>query len=300
MIKKIIKNILTKTPFFQKFFIFYFDYWSKSCYPAGHFYSPIVNMEDVEQEEWMNPQQPEAIELNDRSQIDLLNKLSFYLKDVNIVKEPEKGRRYYSNNSYFKFTDAIILKGMIGVFRSEKIIEVGSGFSSAVMLDMLDEHPELNTQLCFIEPHPDRLNSLISNQDRQKTKIYNDNVQKIPLTIFEALNQNDMLFIDSSHVSKTGSDLNYLIFKILPRLKKGVIIHFHDVFYPFEYPLEWVKAGRNWNEDYLIKSFLMYNSIFEILFFNDYMHYFHANLMKEKLPFIEYCTGGSLWMQKIK
>ncbi len=106
-----------------------------------------------------------------------------------------------------------------------------------------------------------------------------------------------MLFIDSSHVSKTGSDLNFVLFDILPVLKSDVLIHFHDIFYPFEYPEEWVYEGRSWNEIYLIKAFLMCNSEFEILFFSHYLH-IHLPGSFESMPLCYHNPGGNLWIQK--
>ena len=94
-------------------------------------------------------------------------------------------------------------------------------------------------------------------------------VQNVKLIEFEKLEPNDLLFIDSSHISKIGSDLNYLLFEVLPSLKPGVIIHFHDILYPFEYPYEWIEKGIYWNEAYLLKAFLMHNKNYEILLFND-------------------------------
>ena len=115
--------------------------------------------------------------------------------------------------------------------------------------------------------------------------------------LFDELAENDILFIDSTHVSKTGSDVNYILFEILPRLKPGVFIHFHDVFYPFEYPREWVFGGFNWNENYLLHAFLMYNETFEIKIFADYLHVHHKEIFKE-MPLCYKNTGGNLWLQK--
>jgi len=87
---------------------------------------------------------------------------------------------------------------------------------------------------CLIEPYPERLESLLKNND--SVTIHKNRLQEIPIEIFEGLNKNDILFIDSTHVSKFNSDVNYVFHKILPVLASGVHIHFHDVFYPFEYP----------------------------------------------------------------
>ncbi len=91
--------------------------------------------------------------------------------------------------------------------------------------------------------------------------------------------------------------MNYILFEILPRLKSGVLIHFHDIFYPFEYPRDWVFMGRNWNENYFLKAFLMYNNQFEIKLFSHYLHQHHSTVFKE-MPLVYRNGGGNLWIEK--
>jgi hypothetical protein len=112
------------------------------------------------------------------------------------------------------------------------------------------------------------------------------------------LEANDILFIDSSHVSKAGSDVNHLFFTVLPRLKPGVLVHVHDVFYPFEYPLGWLRQGRAWNELYLLRAFLQYNTAFEMLFFNSFLWKHHKEQLAAKLPRMATNPGGSIWLRK--
>ncbi len=122
---------------------------------------------------------------------------------------------------------------------------------------------------------------------------------QIEISFFEQLHENDILFIDSTHVAKTGSDVNYLIFEILPSLNKGVLIHFHDVFYPFEYPKEWVLSGRSWNEDYMLRSFLIYNDNFKIVLFPHFIHQQYGEYLAN-MPNCYKNSGGSFWIQKVK
>lgn len=125
-------------------------------------------------------------------------------------------------------------------------------------------------------------------------------MEHLPLDFFSNLAANDILFIDSSHVGKIGSDVLYELFEILPRLQEGVIIHFHDVFYPFEYPREWVESFHwAWNETYFLHAFLQYNQTFKILFFNDYLAKLFPNLLEKATPLALKNTGGSLWMRKV-
>jgi hypothetical protein len=108
------------------------------------------------------------------------------------------------------------------------------------------------------------------------------------------------LFIDSSHVAKTASDVNFEIFELLPRLKPSVIVHFHDIFYPFEYPHGWIfDIRRSWNEIYFLRAFLMYNSAFEILFFNDYFACKFPHLTEHGPSHFRQNPGGGLWLRKL-
>jgi hypothetical protein len=186
---------------------------------------------------------------------------------------------------------------MINYFKPTRIIEIGSGFSSAVMLDTNQLFFNNQIDLTFIDPYPERLYSLMIEYDKKQTTVIETDVQLIPVDVFRKLKAGDILFVDSTHVTKTGSDVNYILFEILPILESGVLIHFHDVFYPFEYPKEWVYKGFNWNEDYILKAFLMYNDKFEIILFSEYLHKHHKDSFKD-LPLSYKNTGGNLWIQK--
>jgi hypothetical protein len=166
------------------------------------------------------------------------------------------------------------------------------------MLDTNDAFLGSATNFAFIEPYPERLYSLLNEKDKRQHQVIEKPVQEVELELFQTLDAGDILFVDSSHVVKIGSDVAHIIFEILPRLKPGVIVHFHDVFYSFEYPKEWVKEGRAWNEDYFLRAFLQYNSVFQILYFNSFMGQFYQNELERKMPLCLRNTGGSLWMKK--
>ena len=95
-------------------------------------------------------------------------------------------------------------------------------------------------------------------------------MESVDQSVFSALEAGDILFIDSSHVLKTGSDVHYEYLQILPALRPGVIVHIHDIFYPFEYPRGWAAGeNRSWNEVYLVDMLLSYGHLYEIILFND-------------------------------
>ncbi|GEM54861.1 hypothetical protein B0A58_04785 [Flavobacterium branchiophilum NBRC 15030 = ATCC 35035] len=272
-------------------------------FPNGHFYSPVIDIEAIKKREheiWKHEKTEgiKGISLNTESQKALLGAFENYYADLPFAAEKQEGLRYYYQNIYYGYTDAIMLYSMMRHFQPKRIIEIGSGFSSAVMLDTNDLHFDGSLNITFIDPYADRLFSLMTAKDKQNIKVIEQDAQQIPLETFEVLEAGDILFIDSTHISKTGSDVNYILFEILPVLQKGVLIHFHDVFYPFEYPKKWVFDGFNWNEDYILKAFLMYNSEFEIKIFPDYLHKLHPNCFIN-MPLCYQNTGGNIWIQKI-
>ncbi|HJT90598.1 MAG TPA: class I SAM-dependent methyltransferase [Mycobacterium sp.] len=195
---------------------------------------------------------------------------------------------------------------MMRRFRPRRIVEVGSGFSSAAILDVNDRFFDGQIDLTFIEPHAERLLDLLGDTDVRRCTIVQKPVQEASTDCFTSLEKNDFLLIDSSHVAKIGSDVLHLLFVVLPMLRQGVLVHFHDVLWPFEYPLPWLEQGRAWNEAYFVRSFLQYNQSFEITYFNSFMEAKHGELLSASMPLVlrrpsaEMLPGNSsLWVTKI-
>ncbi len=273
-------------------------------YPAGHFYSPIVHTEEIKlraAEIWPSafPLTIQGVDLHTEYQKELLECFSTFYKEIPFPDQKSPNLRYYYQNPAFSYSDGILLYSFIRYFCPTKIIEVGSGYSSALILDSLELLNRKNVDITFIEPYPAKLDSLLTANDRHHVKIFEKKLEQIESSYFQTLYENDILFIDGTHVAKTGSDVNYLLFDILPILNKGVIIHFHDIFYPFEYPKNWVYEGRSWNEVYFLRSFLMYNNDFKVMFFSDYIHQKYPNCFAE-MPDCYKNSGGSFWMRKVK
>jgi len=193
----------------------------------------------------------------------------------------------------FGYSDAIFLYSFLRKHKPKRIIEVGSGFSSAVMLDTIDSCFSEKPEMTFIEPYPERLISLFREKDKEQVRLIDRKVQDVSPDLFLALKSGDLLFIDSSHVMKCGSDLQFLMFEILPRLQSGVFVHFHDVFYPFDYLSEFLMDRIYWNEAYFLRAFLFYNSEWSIRFFNSYVNFMLGELIKEKMPLCAKDHGGS-------
>lgn len=280
------------------------DRYANVMYPPGHYFSPVVSKEEMLADEQRIfgalPKQIPGIDLRESAQLELLQELAKLYPSVPFTPEPQNGYRYYFDNWKFSYSDAICLHLMIRHFKPRRIIEIGSGFSSTVMLDTNEHFFGNNIDLNFIEPYPDHFYSVIKPEDRQRNRIIPQRLQEVDPALFAELEPGDFLFVDSTHVSKTGSDVNRMLFDILPVVKPGVIIHFHDIFYPFEYPKDWVLgwAGFGWNEIYILRAYLTDNPNYKFLLFNTYLQQFHQQWFQQHMPLCLKNTGGSLWLQK--
>jgi hypothetical protein len=269
--------------------------------PPGHFYSPVIAIDEVRQDEHRifgaSAATVAGIDMNEAAQLDLLARFEAIYPSIDFPATRTAGHRFHYENPAYGYSDAILLHCMLRHFRPRRIIEVGSGYSSCMILDTREKHlPGLD--VTFVEPYPELLMSLLQPKDRETIEIIPKRVQDVPLDVFRQLQAGDFLFIDSTHVSKTGSDVNYLMFDVLPALNAGVHIHIHDVFFPFEYPMEWVLGGRSWNEQYVLRAFLQYNAKFSITMMNTYLQRFHRERFAAGLPLCLRNTGGSLWITK--
>ena len=269
----------------------------------GHFYSPIPSEQDIHRHKtWMSipsDQNLPGIDLNVEGQLRLIENFKPFYDELPFRDDPTEGSRYYFNNEYYPYSDAICLYCMMRHAQPSRIIEIGSGFSSFAMLDTNELFFDNRIRLTFVEPYPDRLQSRLNQKDTQSCTILSKPVQDVELTLFEELGPGDILFVDSSHVGKVGSDVNHILFEIVPRLSKEVYIHFHDVFFPFEYPKQWINEGRYWNEDYMLRCFLLFNTSFKMILWNQFLGVCHADKLKACMPLCLKNKGGSLWLQRI-
>lgn len=273
-----------------------------SWMPSGHFYSPIHSNGDMQREldsaGSRTVANPPGIDMRPDHQVDLLLRIAAEYRTSNLAVQPTEGRRYWSTNEYYPFGDALVMRSFIVNERPKRIVEIGSGFSSALILDTLDELGDTTTVCTFVEPFPARLEALLRDADRTRHRLFVNVVQDVPLSIFDELEAGDVLVIDSSHVSKAGSDVNHLFFDVLPRLAPGVFVHVHDVIWPFSYPELWLAEGRAWNESYLLKAFLQFNEAFEVEFSMGYVILPHLERVKRELPRVYDAPGTAFWIRR--
>lgn len=270
-----------------------------------HFYMPIPDTRSLGEELWDHPSDLPGLDLRTEGQLKLVDCLAgLYRCEYDRFPEEKTAiaHQYYRRNGVFTSVDAEMLYGMVRYFKPRRLIEVGGGHSTYVSAHAINtnaaEDLQYQCELTLIEPFP---NNVVKRGFPGLSRLIARRVQDVPLAEFERLQENDILFIDSSHVLAIGSDVRYEVLEILPRLNKGVLVHFHDIFLPTEYPKEFVfKLCRFWTEQYLLQAFLAFNSAFEVLWAGCYMHLKHPEVLQRN--FGSYNKQGSLpgsfWIRK--
>lgn len=269
----------------------------------NHFYEPVPDTRSIPEGFWERPSDLIGIDLEEAAQLALLDEFRRkYKTEYDQLSNPESApARFSLPNRSFSSVDAEILYCMIRHFKPNTIMEIGSGNSTLLSADaLLRNRRETGNDatLIAVEPYP---NAVLEKGFPGLTRVIKAPVQSIPLKEFESLRENDILFIDSSHVLKTGSDVQYEYLEIVPRLKPGVLVHFHDIFLPFSYPKSWVvNELRFWNEQSVLQALLAFNRSFRILWAGNYMIHRHPHALKQ--AFGSCTTGtapGSFWIQRV-
>lgn len=276
----------------------------QTLFPNGHFYSPVVDPSSIREranEIWTGRKEVCGIDFDDENHRRLLAEVfPKWLREFSYPFEAadaidDAGRQgFFLANDQFSNIDARALFVFLHEFRPRRVIEVGSGFSSLLMADVNKRFFGMSTVLQCVEPYP---RSFLRDSS-YGFDLIESKVEHVPLKFFESLEAGDFLFIDSSHVSKAGSDVNYLFFEIIPRLPPGVFVHVHDIFLPNEYPYEWVVTNnRSWNEQYVLQAYLMFNPKAKVFFGSSYAHEVLPSNASAALGEGVSTFGGSLWFR---
>lgn len=276
----------------------YFRLW-ESCgvhVTPVHFYFPIPDTRELSATLWERPSAVPGLDLNERAQLELLSSFRRFRPEYDSVpiQEQEDPGEFYFSNPNFGGTDALVLYCMIRHFQPAAVIEVGSGFSSRMIRRAV--RTNRRGRVTCIDPFAD---SGLPEWFPEAT-VRREPVQEVDLSIFEGLCPGDILFIDSSHVARIGSDVNYLFLEVIPRLQPGVIVHVHDISLPMEMRKEWVlDEMRFWTEQYLLQAFLAFNRHFEVLMANGYLELRQPGALRAAFPHSPWWGGGSFWMRRV-
>ena len=272
-------------------------------FPPGHFYSPVPDLTGIEAQAdrlFVSSRELPGIDLRPGAQVELFKTLAALAREAPLEGSPraarDAGARFHPDNPNYGIGDASILQAMLRHLRPARYLEVGSGYTTALALDTNERYLGGAMELTAIEPYPELLGGVTRSGDR--VEVLAEPVQSVPMERFRSLGAGDVLFVDCSHVLKTGSDVQHLYTNVLPVLAPGVYVHVHDIFWPFEYLRHWVEAGRAWNEAYLLHAFLLFNDAFEIVLWNRYLALVHRDVVEAELPQMLETPGGAIWLRR--
>lgn len=276
----------------------YFSLWENDGLHITpvHFYQPIPDTQKLPDTTWSKSTEP-AFDMRVKRQLKLIRTtFAKYRSEYDLIPQTadDQFKGYFLENGRFVGLDGLTAYCMVRHFRPRRIFEIGGGYSSLLLAQAALKNG--TTLLKTIEPYPV---PHLQQGFPGLAALYEHDVQSLPPEFFDELEANDILFIDSSHVVKTGGDVNYLFLEILPRLAPGTLVHVHDINFPSDYPKKWVIGDlRFWTEQYLLQAFLSYNSEFETVLCNSYLITYHPAQVRAAFPTLQSLKGGSFWMRR--
>ena len=254
-----------------------------------HFYLPIPDDSDVADGFWEKRSELVGVDMNESFAKKLLvDVFPNYMEEFRSkfpIYAPDDPRQFYLINGGYMAVDAHVYYGLIRHYKPRHIIEIGAGNSTILAgVACLQNESETgqSTDLSAIDPYP--YDFLASGEVPGLTRMIKAKIQDVDVDLFKSLEANDILFIDSSHVLKSGGDVQMEYLEILPRLAPGVLVHIHDVSLPRAYPHVYYDNYLYWNEQYLLQAFLAFNSKFEVIWPGNYMMLNHPDLVLNVFP----------------
>lgn len=252
----------------------------------SHFYFPVPRLKSFEGKDWSACRPCSALDLHLDEQIECLQReILPYLPEWTFSEQAsDDNHRFHFNNGFFERVDAEVAYSLVRSRKPRRIIEIGSGNTTLLLAAALEKNTDEGYagEMISIEPRPA---PYLKDGLRGLTELIESPVQHVPEDLFRTLRANDVLFIDSSHVVSMDNDVLYECLRILPALAPGVLVHFHDVFTPLDYPEKFVMTNLCfWGEQYLLEAFLSFNSAFRVKWAGSAMQKFHPDVLHESFP----------------
>jgi predicted O-methyltransferase YrrM len=275
------------------------DSWGYHVRPI-HYYEPLPDFRNITADAAATRRVSGAIDFDLDGQRRLVRRLGeTYRAELEAIAH---ARAFDFHNDYFAGLDAAMYYALIRDLQPSRVIEIGSGMSTRIAALALERNRAAGRQgeLICIEPFPQpRL-----TKDMPAITLITEPVERVPLTTFDALDANDILFIDSSHAARFGGDVCREFLEILPRLKPGTWIHVHDIFFPHDYPAEWLIDKRlAFNEQYVLEAFLAFNHAFKVRAASSWLGLEFRGDAEQLAPEAIWRRGthgcSSFWMQRV-
>ena len=282
----------------RRFCLFTWRFWETLGFHIvpNHFYWPIQDSRKLAEYDFESKFPLHGMKMDTDSVKERVCSLGAYRNEY---KELHYDSGYTSNG------DGAILYAMIRQLKPKKVIEVGSGHSTVVIHGALrknTQEDQIAREIISIEPYPKQvLRDLVANSN---VVLQEKRVEHVEPSFFQQLEQGDVLFIDTSHVVDIGNDVHFLYLKVLPQIPVGVVVHIHDIRFPYEYPKEWVIGARKyWTEQYLLHMFMAFNDSFEVVLASNFLCQEDRRLMASNFHALsESGRGwpGSFWIRRTK
>jgi hypothetical protein len=260
------------------------------------FYWPLNDLEflRVNPDLWARKSIPRGIDWDLDSQLDLMADLASFAPELSDIPEHGgRGGRFAWDNGAFGKLDAFAYYGIVRKLKPKRVVEVGAGASSLLLKRAVQANGD-DTGVTLVEPYPrwEILGELPAGW-----VLHERILQRADLRVFEALEAGDILFYDGSHCVGTAGDVNWMLFEVLPRVAPGVWIHFHDIFWPLDYPPDWIfNEGLSWNEQYILQAFLMHNGAYRVSLAVRILSEERREAISELVG--SQTGGGSVWIEK--
>ena len=262
------------------------------------FYSPIPDLDQLPPGTFTRTSQLPGTDWDLDRQLEFVRSLRPSLEEFRTVANGSGDPWQYAPNLSYTEADATMLYAMIRATKPKRIVELGSGHSTLVTAQAARRNASEGNAptLEVYDPFP----SVVTDDLPGLTRLERIGAQQVPLSVFESLEAGDVLFVDTTHTVKVGSDVNFIVLEALPRLREGVHVHLHDIFLPYEYPKQWLEDyGLYWTEQYLVQAFLLFNSGYEVLAAMHALQRDRRDAMAELLPpAVADWPGGAFWMRR--
>jgi predicted O-methyltransferase YrrM len=238
---------------------------------AGY-YSPLPDLDRLEDADWDRVSAMHGVELDPAAQLAFAEaELAPFVAELDLPARPGADPlEFFLDNDHYESVDAEIAYAMLRRLRPQRVVELGSGFSTQVLAraaarNGAEGHP---CELVACNPYPsERMQAVLDAGVPGLAAHHEIEAQRLPLETFTALGAGDVLFIDTSHVVKLGGEVVHLFLEVLPILAPGVVVHVHDIALPYEYDRRFVvDLDMPWAEQYLLQALLSGNDGWEIVF----------------------------------
>lgn len=279
---------------------------------AAHFYNPVPKLSELDDSVWTAESEMIGIDMDLNRQEKTVDDLSKqFLGEYKSLRTRKMGaeldliRQQFFLHETFGGIDGFLLFAMIRSTKPRRLIEIGAGGSTLLSIlaaGLNEEQGGHAAEIISIEPYP---KEYVRDALCGRGELIEKRVETVPFDLFTKLGKGDILFIDSSHVVKVGSDVVYEINEILPRLRKGVSVHFHDICFPFNYSRKWVvEELKFWSEQYMLQAFLSFNPKFAVTWCSSFVYakrpsVFHRHFSMYSPSKLEPGFAGSMWLSVV-